>query len=208
MMDFENFKNLHHAETCLLVGNGENLYLTPPQVFPYPSIGMNTIHLYEGWMPNYYMTVDHRVYREFGKVIAERFKAIPKFVPSLKLDEWQGENFIRFSQRTRDEIKLDDLQAGLSGSNVMHFAMQLAYWMGFTTLLLIGVQHKPDHAKAHFWGWDDGIRNPAPLNKWFADYRFLVEEMRKRGVQVLNISQDTYVPQEIIPRDNWSNYES
>jgi hypothetical protein len=192
----------------LLVGNGENLNKTPPALFPYPAIGMNTIHLLDGWMPNYYVTVDHRVMREFGDVIARRFRSIPKFVPAQKLDAWQGDNFVRFNQRVTDRPELRDIEGGIAFSNVMHAAMQIAYYMGFTTLLIVGMEHDPAKQKAKFWGTDDGIRNEAPLKQWFETYRTLVYDMAARGVTVLNISQDTHVPDWVIPQGDWKRYES
>lgn len=206
-MDLSHFKNLHAGETALIVGNGLNLHHTPPHWFKYPAFGMNTIHKWIDWNPTYYVAVDHRVYREFGEEISRKYKYIPKFVLSNKLDEWQGDNFVRFPQSLKSDIRLDDLENGIAGTNVMHFAMQLAYYMGFTTLLIIGMQHKLDAAKAHFWGTDDGIRNPAPLLEWFRMYREIVKGMAARGVGVLNISEDTYVPDEVIPRGNWRDYE-
>jgi hypothetical protein len=205
-VELSHFKNLHRGEIGLLVGNGGNLGKTHPSLFPYPAVGMNTIHLLDGWMPNYYVTLDHRVYREFGDAIAERFRSIPKFILSGKLDAWQGDNFVRFPQSVRGDIRLDDLESGIAGLNVMHFAMQIAYYMGFTTLLIVGMEHKPDSPKAHFWGKDDGITGDTPLTDWLKVYRHLTEEMKRRGVTVLNISQDTYVPDEIIPRGDWKDW--
>ena len=192
----------------MLVGNGGNLRETHPSSFPYPAIGMNTIHLLEGWQPNYYVTVDSRVHREFGEAIARRFASIPKFIPSGKLDAWQGENFVRFHQKVDDFIDLDQLEEGIYFSNVMHAAMQIAYYMGFATLLIIGMEHDPRNQRAKFWGTDAGIRNEAPLAQWFKVYRLLVEEMYLRGVRVLNISPNTYVPDDVIPRGDWRDYES
>lgn len=206
-MDLSHFKNLHAGETALLVGNGLNLHYTPPFRFCFPSFGMNTINKYIGWMPDYYVAVDHRVYREFGREIANKYRNIPKFIPWPNLDEWQGENFVRWYHRP-GEMSLDGIDEGMTYGNVMHAAMILAYYMGFSTLLIIGMQHKPDAAKSHFWGVDDGIRNPAPLDEWFAGYKFLTDSMAARGVRVLNISENTYVPEEIIPRGDWRTYES
>src|SRR5258706_6635029 len=89
-MHLDDFYNLHAGETILLVGNGANLHLTPPAWFDYPSIGMNTIHKYNGWKPTYYTTVDNRVWREFGNEIEQVFSEIPKFIPTPTLDCWQG----------------------------------------------------------------------------------------------------------------------
>lgn len=214
--DLAQFRGIHTGETCLLVGNGANLHLTPPEWFDYPSFGMNTIHLYENWKPTYYAAVDVRVMKEFGTDITTRFADIPKFIPSPNLDKWQGENFHRFFfrhgplwRKGKERIwNPDALEQSIQFANVMHVAMQMAYYMGFTTLLIIGMQHKPSEADNHFWGIDKGMGTKNPLQNWLDGYEQLCSDMRARGVKVLNISEDTYVSETIIPRGNareWRN---
>jgi hypothetical protein len=214
--DIAQFRNIHTGETCVLVGNGPNLHLTPPEWFNYPAFGMNTIHKYDGWKPTYYAAVDVRVMKEFGEMIVRQFADIPKFVPSPNLDKWQGENFHRFYFRpgpvwraTRGHIwNPDTLEQGIQYSNVMHVALQLAFYMGFTTLLIIGMQHKPGAAHVHFWGTDPGMGVSDPLQSWLDGYKQLADDMCTRGVRVINISEDTYVSENIIPRGNprdWKN---
>jgi len=207
-MDYLAFRNIHKGETALLVGNGTNLSLTPPFLFNYPAFGMNTIHKYEGWKPKYYTGVDNRLMREFGKDIAEKYKDIYKFVPS-GLKDWQGENFVIFNHLAKDlqdGWKPETLQDGITYHNVMHVAMQLAYWMGFTTLLMIGVHHKPDSGQSHFWGMDTGMPNQVPLSDWVNGYKTLVTGMKERGVTVLNISERTYLAEDVIPRGKWKDW--
>lgn len=214
-MDISHFNNLHAGETALLVGNGKNLHLTPPESFALPAFGMNTIHLYDGWEPTYYTAVDSRVMREFGEAIADKYADIPKFIPTPNLDKWTGENFYRFYHRpgpywTREQTKRwtpeTMTENGITYGNIMHVAMQLAFYMGFTTLLMIGVQHKPMYAQDHFWGCDHGMKAVTPNEDWFHGYKILVDGFAAQGVQVLNISEDTYVPEEILPRGDWRNY--
>jgi len=206
-----HFHNLHAGETALLVGNGPNLHLTPPQWFGYPSFGMNTIHLYEGWIPDYYITVDKRVFREFGREIENKFRNIPKFIPKPNLNEWQGENFIRFLHRPDAGIApptRDFLSNGFSFSNVMSVALQLAWHMGFSTCLLIGVEHKPFKAQNHFWGVDHGMTATPPVDDWFGAYSEIVSAMQKAGITVLNISENTCLSDEIIPRGDWRDWRN
>lgn len=203
-----SWKNIHPGETCLLVGNGENLHLTPPGLFDFPSFGMNTIHKYENWMPDYYVAVDWRVMHEFGKEIAEKYKDIPKFV-TTDLRDWRGENFYPFLHlpaSLRDGWRPELLGTGITYHSVMHVAMQLAYWMGFTTLLMIGVKHEPKKGAVHFWGTDAGMPDVLPTQDWLDGYKVLVDGMTERGVKVLNISVETFVPENIIPRDDWRKY--
>jgi len=214
--DLSQFRNIHKGATCLLVGNGANLHLTPPEWFDYPSFGMNTIHLYEHWKPTYYAAVDVRVMKDFGAAIMTRFADIPKFVPTPNLDKWQGGNFHRFFYRYGPVWRKahgriwnpDALERNIQYSSVMHVAMQIAFYMGFVTMLIIGMQHKPGAAHVHFWGADKGMGVNHPLQSWLDGYEQLVTDMRARGVKVINISEDTYVSESIIPRGNareWRN---
>jgi hypothetical protein len=214
--DIAQFKGIHAGETCVLVGNGPNLPLTPPQWFRYPAFGMNTIHEYENWNPDYYTAVDVRVMKEFGAVIAEKFADIPKFVPSPNLDKWNGENFHRFFYRYGPVWRKahgsiwnpEKLEANIQYSCVMHVALQLAWYMGFTTILIIGMQHKPGAAHVHFWGVDKGMGVSDPLQSWLDGYEQLARDMRAHDVKVLNISEDTYVSENIIPRGNWREWRN
>ena len=213
----EQFHNIHAGGTVLLVGNGENLRQTPPAWFDFPSFGMNTIHKYAGWKPTYYTAVDSRVMNEFGKEIAEKYKDIPKFVPRPNLDDWHGDNFYRFYHRPgalfpRNGMPMhyDKLmtESGISYGNIMHVALQIAAWMGFTRLLIVGMEHKPLYAKSHFWGTDDGMHEGAPVQQWLNGYKEIVQHMNAAGIEVLNISENTFVSEDIIPRDDWRNYAS
>jgi hypothetical protein len=206
-MDLSHFHNLHAGETALLVGNAINLHYTPPRRFRYPSFGMNTIHKWIDWKPTYYVAADHRVYREFGKAIERKYRKIPKFIPYPNLDCWQGENFVRWYHRP-GEMSLNNIGEGIAADNAMQITMLLAYYMGFTTILIIGMEHDPKKQKRHFWGEDDGIRNPAPLDLWFQGYRYLADGMAARGTKVINISEGTHVPNEVIPLGDWRHYVS
>jgi len=205
----DKFRGVHSGQTALLVGNGINLNLTPPTAFNYPSFGMNTVYKYNGWTPDYYTAVDTRVMNEFGKEIAEKYADIPKFIPRPNLDNWQGSNFYRFLHRPGAIVPLTDpARDGIAYSNVMTVAMQLAAYMGFTTLLMIGVYHDPNDGRGHFWGRDEGMPLQPPLNDWLEAYKQIVDALFIRGVQVLNISVNTHVSESVLPRGNWQDWSN
>jgi hypothetical protein len=89
---------------------------------------------------------------------------------------------------------------------VMHVAIKLAYYMGAKTILIIGMEHDLQNQQAHFWGRDEGMPPTAPLNEWLEGYRQLTEGLQANGVKILNISENTFVPDEVIPRDDWKNW--
>jgi len=208
-MDIADFYNLHKGETCLLVGVGANLELTPPEWFDYPSFGVNTIYKRAGtWKPTYFVGVDERLEREDGAAIMDVYKDIPKFIPYPDRDGWQGENVYRFYHRPGDLIvggKLPNqphalTSIGIGYQKIMEAVMQIAWYMGFTTMLMIGVQHKPGAYREHFWGLDKASVEQSQ-EFWFNGYRDMCTAMNK--IRVLNISEDTYVPPEILPRGDW-----
>ncbi len=191
----------------LLVGCGANLYLTPPEWFDYPSIGVNTIYHYANWKPTYFTGVDNRLYRQDGAAIAEVYKNIPKLIPS-RLSDWKGENFYRWNHRAGDmqlDRSQDALSKGIAYINVMTVAMQLAYWMGAKTILILGMEHNRERYQAHFWGLDEKSREPK-LDWWFESYRKLSVEMQANGVTMLNISAQTCVPEDVIQKADWRSY--
>lgn len=216
-MELKDFYNLHKNETCLIVGVGPNLKLTPPEMFNYPSFGVNTIYHYDGWKPTYFVGVDHRLKVEDGKAICEAYQDVHKFFPSPDYDDLQGENIHRFVHRTQGEFADGGRTAnhpdaltryGITYRRVMDAAIQIAWHMGFTTMLMIGVQHKPydetDADRAHFWGIDYKAIPNQPNTWWFDGYKSLSTMMG--GVRLLNISEDTYVPDDVLKRDSYKNW--
>lgn len=212
-MQLADFHNLHVGQTCLIVGVGQNLKLTPPHLFDYPSFGVNTIYRYEGWKPTYFVGVDERLQREDGAAIAEKYKDIPKFIPRPDRDTWQGENFYRFYHRPGDLLiggqLPNDPRAltvnGIGYRKIMDAVLQIAWHMGFTTMLMVGVQHKITDQQAHFWGADVKSIPENDLHYWFDGYAEITRAMGSK-VRVLNISEDTYVPENILPRDDWKKW--
>ena len=57
--------------------------------------------------------------------------------------------------------------------------------------------------KKHFWGTFEPEPDSQLDTHWIIGYSALVRAM---GIKVLNISPDTYVPETVIPRDDWRKY--
>jgi len=188
------FRNLHKGETCLLVGNGPSLNDTPI-IGKYSSIGSNTIM--KGYKPTYYVAVDERVMREYGD--AADNLGVPIFVPQPDLDAWQG--VYRFWHRPVP-LWPSDFEDGIDYECVMHAQMQLAYYMGFTRMLCIGMDHTLASTQ-HFWGADEGMRGSPNALKMAEGYKELREGM---GVEMLNLSPYTELDDYYIPRDDWKNW--
>lgn len=216
-MNLADFHNLHLNQTCLLVGLGPNLIQTPPEWFDYPSFGINTVYKYEGWRPIYYVSVDHRCMVDDGAKIVEAYRDIPKFVPTPDYDGLQGDNFYRFKHRRGEMMeggkgpgRADFLtKCGVGYYRIMDAVIQIAYHMGFRTMLMIGVQHKPQARKLHFWGADEKAPDSIEADTWeFIGYKFFSHDGALDQTRILNISEDTFVPENILPRDDWRKWRN
>jgi len=211
-MQAGDFWNKHQGETCLIVSNGPNLELTPPEWFDYPSFGINRMYRYEGWKPTYFVGVDERLWTEYKDGILNAYPEIPKFVPSPDRDDIEAPNLVRFKHfhssghyvgghlPTQYEALT---KHGITYQRILGAVFQIAYYMGFTTMLVIGIQHKPGDENQHFFGEDRRGFAGQPERIWFDEYRHWAH-MGK--AEVLNISADTYVPEDVIPRDDYNKW--
>lgn len=160
-------------------------------------------------MPTYYTAVDSRVMREFRDVVNEKYRHIPKFLPTPNLDKWDGENIYRWYHRPgplwpRAEQPLwpASMLEGITYTVVMHVQMQLAYLMGFAKMLIAGMDHTIS-SKEHFWGVDEGMSGGPNMDDVAEGYKILREGM---GVEMLNISTHTMLSEKCIPCDDWKRY--
>jgi hypothetical protein len=211
-MNAGDFWMKHQGKTCLIVSNGPNLELTPPEKFDYPSIGVNRIYKYAGWKPTYFVGVDDRLWKEYGQEIMAAYPDVPKFLPSPDRDDIEGENLVRFQHYHSSGHYIGGhmptqyealTRQGITYQRILGAAFQIAYYMGFTRMLVIGVQHKPGDENAHFFGDDPRGFAGQPLSHWFDEYRHWAHFGK---AEVLNISEDTYVPEDVIPRGNWHDW--
>lgn len=213
-MNLQDFYNRHLGQTCLIIGLGPNLTLTPPHWFNYPSFGVNTFYMQDIFEPTYFVGVDERLKLEDGKAIVEKYKHIPKFFPTPDWDDLEGENIYRFAHRQGGNIYVGGHSAkdkdaltrfGINYKRIMEAVLQIAWHMGFSTMLMIGIQHKPGSTRLHYWGVD-AKEVEQPQDFWFAGYSECVRMMN--DVKILNISMDTYVPDTVLPRGNWQDWRN
>ena len=132
-------ENMHAGQTCIIIGNGPSLNDIPDEFLnAYPTFGTNRIYLREGFTPTYYASVNPLVIEQSVKEIkametvkfirASHANKIPGAIPLTSSGYWI------FSTQPLDYV--------FEGYTVTYVCMQLAYWMGFTNVLLVGVDHQ------------------------------------------------------------------
>lgn len=136
--DMYKFHEIHKGETCVIVGNGPSLDKVPNEwLDKYITFGSNQIYR-KPYKPDYYCIIDE----------AMMYRCLPTLEGG-----WRPERgmFIRAECGLEDNnwiypIVLNGYSRDISGFVVMggtvtYAMMQLATFMGFTKILLVGVDH-------------------------------------------------------------------
>ena len=147
--ELRKFKNIHVGETCFIVGNGPSLSADDLEVLHknnIPTFGFNRIFLMfdkTDWRPTYYISQDEKMLRNCMEQVNEMdlpYKLIP-----LQLKYYFGINIkdaIYFNMQADDSVPFGEFANIVENSNtVAYTAAQLAAYMGFKKIYLIGVDH-------------------------------------------------------------------
>lgn len=149
-------KNSHIGESAFIIGNGPSLSikdldkLHSKGIFCFAANRINLVFEKTQWRPNCYLALDRQIYRNNDPTVPEVIKAnielytfgkeayegIPK---TLKRD-----NILFFERKTNsyyspiNEFSNNALKYIVDGFTVTYAAMQLAYYMGFKNIYLLG----------------------------------------------------------------------
>ncbi len=146
-------KDKHQGKRCFIFGNGPSLRETDLSLLRGEiTFGLNRIYLLfdrMGGPTTYYVAVNRLVIEQCAQDIVRI--PVPKFI------SWQARDVIDF---TPDMIFLrsssgpafsTDITCGIwVGATVTYVAMQIAYYLGFHQVILVGVDHSfQTHGKPH-----------------------------------------------------------
>jgi len=151
--DIEEFRDLHKGQRCFILGGGPSLKkIDPTLLADEHTFGMNGIFLIYDWLgfePTYYAVDDFLVY-------SDRFQDIKDFVNDStcffpRQFECYGFNrpnhhyyrAIYDLEETPDwpRFSKDPSQLAYFGGTVSYTCMQLALYMGFEEVVLLGMDH-------------------------------------------------------------------
>ena len=140
----EMLRNRHWGKRCFLIGNGPSLKkMNLSYIANEFTIGLNRIYLLFdeiGFATTYHVCVNKLVMEQCAREISR--------IPCVKFVSWNLRDIIPFRN---DVIFLrslfhphfsKDLSVGMwEGSTVTYVAMQVAHYLGFRQVILIGVDH-------------------------------------------------------------------
>lgn len=219
------FKDLHKGQRCFIVGNGPSLNQTDlSKLKDEITFGVNGIFLLSeetGFVPTYYAVCDSFVIEENADQInslSVQHKFFPsqfrKFIDPKKRENVsffmlnRGYNEVTSPNHAIPRFSADCSERIYDGQTVTYVNLQLAYYMGFSEVYLIGVdfsyvipesaivdgcnitstEDDPNHFHKDYFGkgrsWHDPVLHRVVRNYQFADLVFKWD-----GRQVFNATK-------------------
>ncbi|MBI9046107.1 MAG: DUF115 domain-containing protein [Anaerolineaceae bacterium] len=142
------FKDIHLGDRCFIIGNGPSL--TKTKLFKLRkeiSFGLNRIYINfdnMGFKTNYFVAINELVIEQFHQDILRL--SMPKFLNwnrrSHFLTSDKNAHFLKINYQLKTNFGIDITKSISGGGTVTFATMQLAYYMGFKTVILIGIDHK------------------------------------------------------------------
>lgn len=212
----KRFQNAYKNETALIIGNGPSLREIPVDFLKkYQSFGTNRIYLLHGFRPDFYVAINALVIEQSMahilalnsiKFIKERYA---KELNAYPLRSISGQGFSRNIVRGIHE-----------GWTVTYTCMQIAFYAGFRTVLLVGVDHKykqagrpnqtivaeapdPNHFDPNYFGPGTAWQC-ADLERSRQAYILARDEFAGDGRKIINLTPGTAL--DVFPKDDWRAY--
>lgn len=143
-----SFENIHRGSRCFIIANGPSLAQT--DLGPLKdeiTFGMNRIYLNftpMGFQTSYYLAINELVLDQFSAEIADL--AMPKFINwnsrSKSAIEASHHYYLRLKLGLYDTFTRDITKPLCSGGTVTFAALQIAFYMGFQQVVLVGLDHR------------------------------------------------------------------
>jgi len=176
----ERYSNLHRGERCFILANGPSLNKVDLTLLQDEfTFGLNRIYLLfdkVNFKPTYYVSINELVLRQFHQEINPL--PFPKFVNwrERNLFDPRDENtiFIRTGLRLTDTFVKDPLRPLSDGGTVTYVAIQLAFYMGFSEVILIGLDHSFQ---------DKGVPNKTEIQSKTEDTNHFAPNYFPKGVK-------------------------
>ena len=144
----QKFQGKHNGERCFIVANGPSLKKTNLDLLSNEkTFGLNRIYLHfadTSFRPTYYTAVNELVLEQFSSEISKL--SMPKFLNWNRRSFFEVSTpdivFLKSNMVTNDSFQFDIENSIVFGATVTFTALQIAYYMGFQKVILVGLDHK------------------------------------------------------------------
>lgn len=199
----KRFKNTHKNERCFIVGNGPSLLLSDVEILKrnketcFASNSIYRLFKSTEWRPDYYVVGD---YKTWNMLADNNCKEINNckcfFLADYYYDPFITPlNTIRYNLLPFKEEKgfsEDIADYVYSGGTITYVAMQIAAYMGFKEIYLLGVDC---NNLGHFYGdvtnnemesWNTNSWN---VEYWKDAYKIALEHSKNKGIKIFNATR-------------------
>lgn len=171
----KSFQDKYPGGTCVIIGNGPSLNVTPLELLRgQHTFGLNRIYLmYDrlGFRPTFHVAINRYVVEQ----CADELAAIdsPLFTTQASRRHLgDSENVLYLPSLNKPHFSVGLVRGIWEGATVTYAAMQIAYYMGFRKVVLVGVDHSfaesgPPHALVESGGADRNHFDPNYFGKGF-----------------------------------------
>jgi hypothetical protein len=194
VLQLESLKDTEAGQTAIVLGNGESLNAMPRKLLSkYDSFGANHIYLC-GIQPTYYVVVDTTSLTTYAaqiKPTATRAKVT--FLSSLYANDPNPSTRELFALPNACLFSKDQAafsgERYVSGHTVVYVALKMAYYLGYNTALLFGVDHDPSwkHCADNYPPGVTTTQEKKQEMRWHLEYANRV--YREAGRRILNLSR-------------------
>jgi len=148
----EQYRDIHKGKRCFLIANGPSLkHIDFSLLNDEYTIGLNRIYMMKdqnGFMPNYLACVDMdaQLLQFFDDYNNLNIPTFYNWEIRKKFRKSDNQHFVK--DKLKPDFSTDLAREGYgTGRSVTYLAMQLAYYMGFTEVYLIGKDHSYNTAE-------------------------------------------------------------
>lgn len=141
----EALRDIHRGKRCFIIGNGPSLKQTDlTRLKNEYTLGQNRIYLAFpeiGFATSYYLSVNDLVIEQCANEI--QGLAMPRFV-SWRARKWlkpQENLYFIHTTYTGEKFATDIRERVWEGGTVTYTSLQVAYFLGFSQVILVGVDH-------------------------------------------------------------------
>ncbi len=132
------FKDIHVGEVGLIIGNGPSLKDCPRELLDeYITFGSNKIFLLDGFTPNYYTIIDEHMLHNCAPYLNGNYKPDAMFIRR----PYPIKGCYQINTIVHPGWSNNINKAVVMGGTVTYASLQIAFYMGIRTAILVGVDH-------------------------------------------------------------------
>jgi hypothetical protein len=184
--EIKKFKNKYKGKRCFIIGNGPSLNLHDLSLLEGEySFGVNSLfykHESDGFLPSFYMVEDNHVINDNFEQIDSFHPKVHRFFPTNYkglIKQRSNTSFFRMNRGFYEKrspnyhvprFSKDFSERGYCGQSVTMMNLQLAYYMGFSKVYLIGMDFSYDIPESAIVSGNDIESTEDDVNHFHPDY--------------------------------------